>query len=69
MGLDNFTSIVRSTSGLNAAKLLLLQSMYSHPRYRGVASALLRPFYKNGELAVHFHSSGRKFTIHIRKSD
>jgi FkbM family methyltransferase len=69
MGLDNFKSIVRSSSGLDAAKLLLLQSMYSHPRYRGVASILLRPFYKDGELAVHFDSAGRKFTIHIRRSD
>jgi FkbM family methyltransferase len=69
MGLDNFKSIVRSSSGLDAAKLLLLQSMYSHPRYRGVASTLLRPFYRNGELAVHFASSGRKFTIYVRSSD
>ena len=69
MGLENFRSIVRRTSGLNTAKLLLLQSIYSRPRYGGVASALLRPFYKNGEMAIHFESAGRGFTVSLRKSD
>ncbi|HTV08426.1 MAG TPA: FkbM family methyltransferase [Candidatus Aquilonibacter sp.] len=69
MGLTNFKSILRGTSGLDAVKLLLLQSIYSRPRYSKLASALLRPFYRAGKLSVHFDSGGRRFTVDIRKSD
>jgi FkbM family methyltransferase len=54
---------------LSAFKMLVIAASCTHPRFRGVCMALLRPFIRDGEVAIHYRCRDRRYVVHIRMAD
>lgn len=54
---------------LSKLKLLMMAAASSRPRWRNVSVALLRPFTRDGEIAVHYPCYGRTYVVHVRVAD
>ena len=69
MAFDNFRSILQVGSISSSYKLLLLAASYSRPKYRWLCFKLLRPFVRNGEIALRYRCYGRSMRFFVRLSD
>jgi FkbM family methyltransferase len=69
MALDNVGSILNSGSSLTSFKLLLMQGSLSRPGLRWLFHALLRPFVRDGRIAVTYRCHNRTLTSYVRVSE
>lgn len=65
----NIRRIVRIGSVANSYKLILAVGSTTRPRYRGLLLALLKPFIRNGDLAIHYRCYGQVNRSSLRMSD
>jgi FkbM family methyltransferase len=65
----NAKTIARLGPSLSTLKMLLMAAATSRPYLRGICLALLGPFIRDGEIAVHYQCYGRSFTAYVRLSD
>lgn len=69
MAFDNVRNILNIGSPLSSYKLLLMQGALSRPRYRTIFLALLRPFVKDGRIAVQYRCYSRTMKSFVRESE
>lgn len=53
-------------SPLSTFKLLVMTAALTRPRSRRLCFALLRPFTRSGEVAIHYPCHGRSYTVQVR---
>ena len=69
MAFDNVKGILNIGSPISSWKLLLIQGTLSRPKYSPLFLALLRPFVKNGRIAVQYRCYNRIVKSYIRVSE
>lgn len=69
MAFGNAKEILKSTSGLDAVKLLLLTAQQSRPGIRPLCTLLLRPFVRKDEILIHYKQANRSFKVSLRMID
>ena len=69
MAFDNVQGILNIGSPLSSYKLLLMQGALSRPKYRAMFLALLRPFVKDGRIAVQYRCYNRTVKSFVRESE
>jgi len=69
MAFDNVKSILRIGSPISSYKLLLMQGAFSRPKYRTMFLALLRPFVRDGRIAVRYRCNDRMLRSFVRTSE
>jgi FkbM family methyltransferase len=69
MALDNVKSILKVGSPMSSWKLLLMQGAQSRPYLSGLFLALLRPFVKDGRVAIRYRCYSRRLTSFVRMSE
>jgi len=69
MAFPNVKRILQIGSPLSSLKLLLIVTLYSRPRYKVLASALLQPFVRDGSIPIRYRCYERFFSSFLRMSD
>ena len=69
MAFPNLKRILRSSTGRDKIKLVLLAAAFSRPRFRGAALLMLRPFIRNGELPISYRDGGRTLVVYLRQAE
>ena len=69
MAFSNIKRSFRIGSPLSGLKLILIASLYSRPRYKAVAYALLGPFIHKGEISIRYRCYERFYKSFLRTSD
>src|ERR1700712_3167726 len=69
MAFPNLKRILRSSTGRDKIKLVLLAAAFSRPHFRSVALLMLRPFIRNGQLPIHYRDGGRTLVAYLREAD
>jgi FkbM family methyltransferase len=69
MAFSNVKRSFRIGSLLSSLKLILIASIFSRPRYKTIAYALLGPFIHNGEISIRYRCYGRFYKSFLRTSD
>lgn len=54
---------------LSAFKMLVMAASVTRPRFRSICMGLLRPFIREGEVAVHYRCRERRYAVQIRMAD
>ena len=54
---------------LSKFKMLVMAASITRPRYRALCMLLLRPFIRNGEVAIRYRCRDRRYVAHIRMAD
>src|SRR5271154_3273816 len=69
MAFSNFKKSLHIGSPLSSLKLMLVVTLYSRPRFKKVAYALLRPFIHKGEISIRYRCYERFYKSFLRTSD
>jgi FkbM family methyltransferase len=69
MAFPNLKRILRSSTGRDKIKLVLLAAAFSRPRFRSAALRLLRPFFRDGQLAIRYRDGDRTLVAYLREAD
>jgi hypothetical protein len=69
MALQNVRGIFKIGSPIDSYKLLLMQGVFSRPDYSGLFHALLRPFVRDGRIAVTYRCHSLRRTSFVRLSE
>jgi FkbM family methyltransferase len=54
---------------LSTFKMLVIAAACTRPRLRWLCMGLLRPFIRNGEVAIRYRCQGRPYLVYIRMAD
>jgi FkbM family methyltransferase len=65
----NASLIAKLGPSLSTFKMLLMAAGTSRPYLRGFSLTLLRPFIRNGQIAVHYRCEGRRYKVWVRVAD
>jgi FkbM family methyltransferase len=69
MAFPNVKRILQIGSPLSSLKLLLVATLYSRPRFKTLANALLRPFVNDGAISIRYRCYERFYKTFLRTSD
>ena len=69
MIFPNARPIVKLGPSLSMFKMLLMAAGTSRPHLRGRSLTLLRPFIRDGQIAVHYRCQGRRYKVWVRVAD
>lgn len=69
MIFPNASLIAKLGPSLSTFKMLLMAAGTSRPYLRGFSLTLLRPFIRNGQIAVHYRCEGRRYKVWVRVAD
>jgi FkbM family methyltransferase len=69
MAFGNAKDILKSTSGLDAVKLLLLTAQQSRPGLSPLWRLLLLPFVRKDEILIQYKRANRSFKVFLRTVD
>jgi FkbM family methyltransferase len=69
MAFSNVKRILQIGSPLSSLKLLLVVTLYSRPKFKTLAQALLRPFVHKGMISIRYRCYERFYKTFLRTSD
>jgi FkbM family methyltransferase len=69
MAFSNVKRILQIGSPLSSLKLLLVVTLYSRPKFKTLAQALLRPFIHKGAISIRYRCYERFYKTVLRTSD
>src|ERR1019366_7620729 len=69
MALDNVKSILNIGSPISSYKLMLMQGVSSRPKHSSLFLTLLRPFVRDGRIAVRYRCYNRFVKSFVRMSE
>jgi FkbM family methyltransferase len=69
MAFSNVKRILQIGSPFSSLKLLLVVTLYSRPKFKTLAQALLRPFVHNGAISIRYACYERFYKTFLRTSD
>jgi len=69
VAFPNARKILKMGHPLSSYKLLLVAASCSRPRFRGLCLELLRPFIRNGEVALRYRCYDRSMRMFLRMSE
>ena len=69
MAFPSVKRILQIGSPLSSFKLLLIVTLYSRPKFKALAQALLRPFIHSGAISIRYRCCERFYRTYLRTSD
>jgi FkbM family methyltransferase len=69
MAFSNFKKSLHIGSPISTLKLLLVVTLYSRPRFKSLAYALLGPFIHKGQISIRYRCYERFYKSFLRTSD